>query len=78
MELFVGTTGRVLDHILRGNINFSQLKSIVLDEADIMLKLGFKEDVDKILENIKMQCKNDIQLCLFSATIPSWVRSIAR
>jgi superfamily II DNA/RNA helicase len=36
------------------------LKSIVLDEADIMLKLGFKEDVDKILENIKAQCKNDI------------------
>jgi len=36
------------------------LKSIVLDEADIMLKLGFKEDVDMFLENIKAQCKNDI------------------
>ena len=43
-----------------------------------MLKLGFKEDVDSILESIRRTCQNDIQLCLFSATIPGWVRSIAR
>ncbi len=49
VEIFVGTTGRVLDHIERGNINFSEIKTIVLDEADQMLKLGFKEDVDKVL-----------------------------
>lgn len=48
IDFFVGTTGRVLDHIERGNINFSDLKSIVLDEADQMLKLGFKEDVEKV------------------------------
>jgi superfamily II DNA/RNA helicase len=42
----VGTTGRVLDHIERGNIDFSEMKTMVLDEADVMLKLGFKEDVD--------------------------------
>ena len=46
VDFFVGTTGRVLDHINRGNINFSQIKTVVLDEADQMLKLGFKEDVD--------------------------------
>jgi superfamily II DNA/RNA helicase len=49
----VGTTGRVLDHITRGNINFSSIKSVILDEADVMLKLGFKEDIDKILGIIK-------------------------
>ena len=52
-EIFVGTTGRVLDHIERGNIDFSSIKTIVLDEADQMLKLGFKEDVEKILSTIK-------------------------
>ena len=78
IEIFVGTTGRVLDHIQRGNINFSDLKTVILDEADQMLKLGFKEDVDSILENIRQTCKEPIQLCLFSATIPGWVRSIAR
>jgi len=46
VDIFVGTTGRVLDHIERGNIDFSDLKTIVLDEADQMLKLGFKEDID--------------------------------
>lgn len=79
----MGTTGRVLDHIERGNIDFSSIKTVVLDEADQMLKLGFKEDVErvsvsrvnlqKILSIIKKQCKRDIQICLFSATIPEWV-----
>jgi len=53
VDIFVGTTGRVLDHMNRGNLDFSQLKTICLDEADQMLNLGFKEDVDKILANIK-------------------------
>lgn len=47
VDIFVGTTGRVLDHINRGNLrNFGQLKSFILDEADMMLNMGFKEDVD--------------------------------
>ena len=49
VDFFVGTTGRVLDHIERGNIDFTHIKSIVLDEADQMLKLGFKEDVEKVI-----------------------------
>ncbi len=48
VDIFVGTTGRVLDHINRGNIDFSNIKSIILDEADQMLKLGFKEDVENV------------------------------
>jgi len=78
VDFFVGTTGRVLDHIERGNINFENLKTIVLDEADVMLKLGFKEDVDKILRNIESSISHHLQMCLFSATIPSWVKDIAR
>lgn len=53
VEIFVGTTGRVLDHIERGNIDFSNIKTIVLDEADQMLKLGFKEDIERILTNVR-------------------------
>lgn len=75
VDVFVGTTGRVLDHIERGNIDFSDLKTIVLDEADQMLKLGFKEDIDQILGKIRAECDmKKLQMCLFSATIPSWVK----
>jgi ATP-dependent RNA helicase DeaD len=54
------------------------MKTMVLDEADVMLKLGFKEDVDKILGKVRDVCTRGIQICLFSATIPSWVKDIAR
>lgn len=77
-EIFVGTTGRVLDHLNRGNIDFSHIKTVILDEADQMLKLGFKEDVEDILRAVKRFSKSgDLQVCLFSATIPSWVRNVA-
>lgn len=78
VEIFVGTTGRVLDHIERGNIDFSHIKTIVLDEADMMLKLGFKEDIEKILSVVRTQQGRDLQICLFSATVPAWVRDVAR
>lgn len=75
VDIFVGTTGRVLDHIERGNIDFSGCKSLILDEADQMLKLGFKEDVDRILQKIRdVVSQAQLQICLFSATIPSWVK----
>lgn len=60
VDLFVGTTGRVKDHIERGNIDFSGLKSLILDEADVMLKLGFKEDVDQILAKARETCQKDL------------------
>jgi superfamily II DNA/RNA helicase len=77
VDFFVGTCGRVLDHIERGNIDFSALKSVILDEADQMLKQGFKEEVDKIISACRSQCSKDLQICLFSATIPGWVRQVA-
>ena len=48
VDFFVGTCGRVLDHIERGNIDFSELKTVILDEADQMLRLGFRKDINKV------------------------------
>lgn len=73
----MGTTGRVVDHINRGNIDFQGLKTIVLDEADIMLNMGFKQDIEKVLEKVNEVREGEIQIALFSATVPSWVRDIA-
>jgi ATP-dependent RNA helicase DeaD len=79
VDIFVGTTGRVLDHIERGNIDFTDMKTMILDEADQMLKLGFKEDIDHIFAQVKKACDfSQLQMCLFSATIPSWVKTLAR
>jgi superfamily II DNA/RNA helicase len=60
VDLFVGTTGRVKDHIERGNIDFSELKTMILDEADVMLKLGFKEDIEHILGKVKEVNSKDL------------------
>ena len=60
VDIFVGTTGRVMDHMERGNLNFGSCKTLILDEADQMMKLGFKEDVDYILSKIKNEVKENI------------------
>lgn len=78
VDIFVGTTGRVLDHITRGNLKFAQVKALILDEADQMLNMGFKEDVDKILESIKQECAAMPQFLLFSATTPPWIKGLAK
>ena len=58
VNFFVGTTGRVLDHVERGNINFEKIKTVVLDEADQMLNMGFQEDVEKVrVEESKRSCR---------------------
>lgn len=78
VEFFVGTTGRVLDHIERGNIDFSEIKTICLDEADQMLNMGFQEDVEKVMNTITKSNKEKPQFLLFSATVPHWVKDVAR
>ena len=65
VQLVIGTPGRILDHLRRGTINFSQLKILVVDEADQMFHIGFKQEVDDILSQLP---KNRQTLC-FSATI---------
>ncbi|MBS3079615.1 DEAD/DEAH box helicase [Candidatus Pacearchaeota archaeon] len=64
-EVVVGTPGRILDHLSRNTINLKHLKTLVLDEADRMLDMGFIDDVEKIIS----QCPKERQTLLFSATI---------
>lgn len=75
VDIVIGTPGRVKDHIERGNIDLSQLKFRVLDEADEMLRMGFVEDVELILGKVEDLSK--VQTLLFSATLPDWVKQIA-
>ncbi|MCF7798343.1 DEAD/DEAH box helicase [Candidatus Woesearchaeota archaeon] len=73
-DIIVGTPGRILDHMERGNINFSKLKHLVLDEADRMLDMGFIDDVKKIMG----QCPKEKQTLLFSATLHPEITSLAK
>ena len=73
IHIVVGTPGRVMDHLRRDTLDFRALKIVVLDEADEMLRMGFLEDVEWILE----QAPGTRQTALFSATIPQEVRRIA-
>lgn len=73
LHIVVGTPGRVMDHLRRGTLDLTALKSVVLDEADEMLRMGFLEDVAWILE----QAPAERQMALFSATLPREVRQIA-
>ncbi len=74
VQVVVGTPGRVMDHMRRGSLDLSQLKTLVLDEADEMLRMGFIDDVEWILE----QTPAERQIALFSATMPDAIRRIAR
>ncbi len=73
-HIVVATPGRLRDHIMRGSINLSALKAVVLDEADEMLDLGFREDLEFILEN----APEDRQTLLFSATVPAAIAKLAK
>ncbi len=74
VHIVVGTPGRVMDHIRRGTLDLSKLQALVLDEADEMLKMGFVDDVEWIME----QSPDERQVALFSATMPREVRKIAQ
>ncbi len=73
-QVIVGTPGRVMDHMRRKSLQLGQLSALVLDEADEMLKMGFIDDVDWILE----QTPQSRQTALFSATMPDAIRRIAQ
>ncbi|MEM8865351.1 MAG: DEAD/DEAH box helicase [Planctomycetota bacterium] len=72
-HIVVGTPGRVLDHISRGTLDLRGLRCVVLDEADRMLDIGFRPDIEKILR----QCPKDRQTLLLSATVAPGVRRLA-
>ena len=69
----VGTPGRVMDHLRRGTLNLADIKAVVLDEADEMLRMGFIDDVNWILE----QTPRSRQVALFSATMPREIQKVA-
>lgn len=73
-EIVVGTPGRILDHMERRTINLKNLKTLVLDEADRMLDMGFIDDVEKIIS----VCPKPRQTMLFSATISQDIEHIAK
>lgn len=72
-QVVVGTPGRVMDHMRRGTLQLDQLQTLVLDEADEMLRMGFIDDVEWILE----QTPETRKTALFSATMPTQIRRIA-
>ncbi len=74
VDVVVGTPGRIMDHIAKGTLDLSELKYLVLDEADEMLKMGFAEDVETILA----ETPDDKQVALFSATMPAQIRRISQ
>ncbi|MCC5810957.1 MAG: DEAD/DEAH box helicase [Ectothiorhodospiraceae bacterium] len=73
-QVVVGTPGRIMDHMRRGTLKLEALRALVLDEADEMLRMGFIDDVEWILQ----QTPPDRQVALFSATMPDVIRKVAR
>ncbi len=73
-QVIVGTPGRVMDHLRRGTLNLRTLQCLVLDEADEMLRMGFIDDVQWIMD----QTPDERQVTLFSATMPPAIRKIAK
>ena len=74
VHIVVGTPGRVMDHVSRGTLDLAGLRLLVLDEADEMLRMGFIDDVEWLLEHMPAER----QMALFSATLPDAIRAIAR
>lgn len=73
-QIVIGTPGRIIDQMNRGNIDFTKIKYLVLDEADEMLKMGFQEDLETILKTMP----KDRQTALFSATLPTFIKNISK
>jgi ATP-dependent RNA helicase DeaD len=74
VQVVVGTPGRVIDHLDKGSLDISHLKTLVLDEADEMLRMGFIDDVERILQ----ETPAGRQTALFSATMPQQIKRIAK
>ena len=74
VQVIVGTPGRVIDHLDRGSLDLSELRTLVLDEADEMLRMGFIDDVEAVLK----KTPESRQVALFSATMPQQIRRIAQ
>lgn len=74
VHVVVGTPGRIMDHLEKGTLDLTQLRYLVLDEADEMLSMGFAEDIETILADTP----DDKQVALFSATMPATIRRLTK
>ncbi|MEV7430704.1 MULTISPECIES: DEAD/DEAH box helicase [unclassified Nocardioides] len=74
VHVVVGTPGRIMDHLDKGTLDLSELRFLVLDEADEMLNMGFAEDVETILASTP----EDKNVALFSATMPAQIRRLSK
>ena len=72
--IVVGTPGRIMDHLRRKTLRLNDTRMVILDEADEMLNMGFKEDIEEILSS--MPAENEHQTILFSATWPADILKI--
>lgn len=77
VDLVVGTPGRVIDHLQRGTLSLSSLRHLVLDEADEMLNMGFRDAMEDIMRALP-PAPAQVQKLLYSATMPHWVAVVAR
>jgi ATP-dependent RNA helicase DeaD len=73
-QIIIGTPGRVIDHLERGTLRLDDIHTVILDEADRMLDMGFRDDIESILE----QAPEDRQTVLFSATLPRGIQDLIR
>ena len=73
-QIVIGTPGRIIDMMDKKKLSFSNIKLLILDEADEMLKMGFQEDLEKILSSMPL----DRQTSLFSATMPEFIKKLAK
>ena len=73
-QVVIGTPGRLMDHMERGSLKLDKLKLVILDEADRMLDMGFREDIEKILSSVPEQR----QLLFFSATMPKAIQDLIK
>ena len=74
VQIVIGTPGRVMDHMERGTLKFDRLKLVVLDEADRMLDMGFRDDIERILSAVP----EERQLLFFSATMPRAIQELIK
>jgi len=75
VSIVVGTPGRIIDHLDRGTLKLNEIQTVILDEADEMISMGFKEEIESILEKVQQEEKH--QTWLFSATMSPEIRKIA-
>lgn len=73
-QVIIGTPGRVMDHMRRGTLNLKHIKYLILDEADVMLDMGFIDDIETILKDIP----DDRNTLFFSATIPKSIKRLSK